>query len=345
MKERHYMSENIKVLILGELVKGSLSTNTREMLGKGRELADNVNGRLALLFLGDKLELVAEEAIAYGADDVYLAENPQLRTYQADTYLQIIEKAVKDMEPEILLMGQTSMGRDLAPHLAFRLRTGLCMDCVRLDIEPISGLVRMTRPVYGCKALTVMICKLKPQMASIRPGTMKPAELDTSRKGQVHALAADIDISQIKVKVAAKVEEQTDGVSLEDANVIVCGGRGMGSSDSFSILNELARLLGGAVGASRPPCDAGWMPSTRQIGLTGKIVSPNLYIAVAVSGSSQHMAGCAESRTIVAINKDPEANIFAVAHYGIVGDYREILPPFIRRTREILGGKGGSRCC
>lgn len=339
------MSKNIMVLILGELVKGRLSTNTREMLGGGRELADNANGRLALLFLGDKLELVAEEAIAYGADDVYLAENPQLGTYQADTYLQIIEKAVKDMEPEILLMGQTSIGRDLAPRLAFRLGTGLCMDCVRLDIEPISGIVRMTRPVYGCKALAVMICKTKPQMASIRPGTMKSAELDRSRKGQVHALATDIDMSQIRVKVMAKVEEQTDSVSLEDAKVIVCGGRGMGSSDSFSILEELARLLGGAVGSSRPPCDAGWMPSTRQIGLTGKIVSPNLYIAVAVSGSSQHMAGCAESHTIVAINKDPEANIFAMARYGIVGDYREILPPFIRRTREILEGKGGSRCC
>jgi len=339
------MSKNIMVLILGELVKGRLSTNTREMLGGGRELADNANGRLALLFLGDKLELVAEEAIAYGVDDVYLAENPQLGTYQADTYLQIIEKAVKDMEPEILLMGQTSIGRDLAPRLAFRLGTGLCMDCVRLDIEPISGIVRMTRPVYGCKALAVMICKTKPQMSSIRPGTMKSPELDMSRKGQVHALATDIDMSQIRVKVTAKVEEQTDSVSMQDAEVIVCGGRGMGSSDSFSILEELARLLGGAVGASRPPCDAGWIPSTRQIGLTGKIVSPNLYIAVAVSGSSQHMAGCAESHTIVAINKDPEANIFAMAHYGVVGDYREILPPFIRRTREILEGKGGSRCC
>jgi electron transfer flavoprotein alpha subunit len=174
---------------------------------------------------------------------------------------------------------------------------------------------------------------------------MKSAELDRSRKGQVHSLATDIDISQIRVKVTAKVEEQMDIVSLENAKVIVCGGRGMGSSDSFSILEELARLLGGAVGASRPPCDAGWMSSTRQIGLTGKIVSPNLYIAVAVSGSSQHMAGCAESHTIVAINKDPEANIFAVAHYGIVGDYREILPPFIRRTREIIEGKGESRCC
>jgi len=339
------MSKKIMVLILGELVKGNLSNITREMLGGGRGLADSVNGRLALLLLGDKLELVAEEAIAYGADDVYLAENTQLGIYQADAYLQIIEKTVKDVEPEILLMGQTSIGRDLAPRLAFRLGTGLCMDCVRLDIEPISGIIHMTRPVYGCKALAVMICKTKPQMASIRPGTMKSGEQDRSRKGRVHALATDIDTSQIRVKVTAKVAERMDSVSLEDAKVIVCGGRGMGSSDSFSILEDLARLLGGAVGASRPPCDAGWISSTRQIGLTGKIVSPNLYIAVAVSGSSQHMAGCAESHTIVAINKDPEANIFVMAHYGVVGDYREILPPFIRHTREILEGKGGLRCC
>jgi electron transfer flavoprotein alpha subunit len=160
----------------------------------------------------------------------------------------------------------------------------------------------------------------------------------------VHALATDIDTSRIRVKVTARVEERMDSVSLEDAKVIVCGGRGMGSSDSFSILEDLARLLGGAVGASRPPCDAGWISPTRQIGLTGKIVSPNLYIAVAVSGSSQHMAGCAESHTIVAVNKDPEANIFAIAHYGVLGDYREILPPFIRRIREILENKGGSGC-
>jgi len=338
------MSKNIVILILGEFVKGTLSNITREMLGGGRESADNVNGRLALMLLGDNLELAAKEAIAYGADDVYLAENPELGTYQADTYLQIIEKAVKDVKPEILLTGQTSIGRDLAPRLAFRLGTGLCMDCVRLDIEPISRIVRMTRPVYGCKALAVMICKTKPQMASIRPGTMKSGEQDRSRKGQLHALAADIDISQIRVKVTAKVDEQMDSVSLDNAKVVVCGGRGMGSADSFSMLEDLARLLGGAVGASRPPCDAGWIPSTRQIGLTGKIVSPNLYIAVAVSGSSQHMAGCAESRTIVAINKDPEANIFATAHYGVVGDYREILPPFIRHTSEILQGKGGSTC-
>jgi len=210
-----------KIVVLGELVKGYPSNVTREMLGGGRELADKANGRLGLLLLGDKLELAAEEAIACGADDVYLAENPQLGTYQADTYLQIIEKAVKDVEPEILLMGQTSIGRDLAPRLAFRLGTGLCMDCVRLDIEPTSSLVRMTRPVYGCKAMAVMICKTKPQMASIRPGAMKSAEQDRSRKGRMHALATDIDMSQIRVKVTAKVEERMDSVSLEDAKVIV----------------------------------------------------------------------------------------------------------------------------
>jgi len=231
-----------KIMILGELVKGGLSNITREMLGGGRELADNVNGRLALLLPGDRLELAAEEAITYGADDVYSAENMQLGTDPADTYLQIVEKAVKDVEPEILLMGQTSIGRDLAPRLAFRLETGLCMDCVRLDIEPVSGLLRMTRPVYGCKALAVMICKSKPQMASIRPGAMKSREQERSRRGRVHTLAADIDTSRIRVKVTARAEERMDSVSLEDAKVIVCGGRGMGSPDSFSILEDLARL-------------------------------------------------------------------------------------------------------
>lgn len=332
------MSERSRFLILGELSKGSLSANTLELLGGGRHLADSLNGTLALALLGDNLTAVGREAIAYGADEVFLADDPQLEIYQADTYLQVLERVVDMVKPEIMLMGQTSIGRDLAPRLASQLKTGLCMDCVDLSIDPDSGLMIMTRPVYGCKALAVMVCKTKPQIATVRPGAMRPVELDKSRRGEIVAVAADIDQSVIRARVVEKVEEQVQGIALEDAQVVVCGGRGMGSADSFSVLEELAQLLGGAVGTSRPPCDSGWMPSTRQIGLTGKIVRPNLYIAVALSGSSQHMAGCGDSKRIVAINKDPEANIFSAAHYGVVGDYREILPPFIRRVKQILEG-------
>jgi len=334
------MAENNRVLILGELSKGKLSAGTRELLGGGRDLSDILGGMLSLILLGDGLKAAGEESIAYGADEVYLAENPELKNYQADAYLQILETTIKNINPEILLMGQTSMGRDLAPQLAYRFKTGIAMDCVHLDVEPDPCLLRMTRPVYGCKALAVMTCKTKPQMATVRCGAMKPKEPDESRKGKVEVIPAYIDESRVRTQVLGKVEKPADGIPLEIAQVVICGGRGMGSADSFSILDELAQLLGGTVGASRPPCDAGWISSTRQIGLTGKIVRPDLYIAVALSGSSQHMAGCSDSKVIVAINKDPEANIFSLAHYGIVGDYRQILPPFIRRVRQIQESKG-----
>jgi electron transfer flavoprotein alpha subunit len=167
---------------------------------------------------------------------------------------------------------------------------------------------------------------------------MKPIEPDYSRKGKIGVISANIDESRIRTRILEKVDEPVEGIPLEAAQAVVCGGRGMGSADSFSILDELAQLIGGAVGASRPPCDAGWISSTHQIGLTGRVISPNLYIAIALSGSSQHMAGCSNSKVIVAINTDPEASIFSFANYGVVGDYREILPPFIDRVRQICEG-------
>ena len=325
------------LLIVGEITRGSLSASTLELLGGGRKLAEALNGILAIALLGHIPPAIAEEAIAHGADDVYVAENPRLEAYQAGSYLQILERAIADLRPEILLIGQTSMGRDLAPRLACRLRTGLSMDCVQLDIDPETGLMRMTRPVYGCKALAVTVCRTRPQMATVRIGALRAGEPDMSRNGRIVPIASRIDESLITERLVERIEEQQEGIPLEEAQVVVCGGRGMGSADSFTLLDELAQLLGGSVGASRPPCDAGWMPSTRQIGLTGKIVRPDLYVAVAVSGSSQHMAGCGGSGAIVAVNKDPESNIFSAAHYGVVGDYRDILPPFIKRVREIRG--------
>jgi electron transfer flavoprotein alpha subunit len=332
------MAENNRVLILGEVYKGELSSSTKELLGGSRDLADIFGGELGILLLGDDIKRAGEESIAYGADEVCLAENHLLMDYQADAYLQILEVTIKDINPDVLLMGQTSIGRDLAPRLAYRLNTGLAMDCVNLDVDPDSGLMRMTRPVYGCKALAVMTCNTKPQMATIRCGTMNPGEPDYSRKGKIEFISTNINESGIRTRILERVHEPVEGIPLEVSQAVVCGGRGMGSADSFSILDELAQLIGGAVGASRPPCDAGWVSSTRQIGLTGRIVSPNLYIAVALSGSSQHMAGCSNSKVIVAINTDPEASIFSFANYGVVGDYREILPPFIDRVRQIREG-------
>jgi electron transfer flavoprotein alpha subunit len=239
--------------------------------------------------------------------------------------------------PDILLLGQTDIGRDLAPRLAGRLQGGLAMDCLELAVDKETRLLRATRPVFGGNALATLITKsARPQMATIRSRTMAPAERDASRKGEVIPLDVTIDPLVIKVKVVEQVEEKTEGIKLEDAQVVVSGGRGIGSIDNFKMLWELARLFDGAVGGTRVACEQGWLSMTHQVGQTGKIVSPKLYIAIALSGAMQHIAGCSGSKCIVAINKDPDANIFKVAHYGIVGDYKEAMPGLIEKFKELL---------
>ncbi len=327
------------VMICGEVVGGALGPITMELLGGGRKLADELGQKLSAILLGSGLGDLAKEAVAFGADRVYAVDDPLLKSYQTDAYLAVIEKVCKDAEPEILLMGQTSMGRDLAPRLAFRLGTGLSMDCVELGIDPSTKNLLQTKPVYGGNALAVYVCESnRPQMATVRVKALDPLERDGSRQGEVVAVAAGADESIIKAKVLETVKQEVAGVKLEDADVVISGGRGLGGPEPFKDLEELAKLLGGAVGASRPPCDNGWVPSSIQIGLTGKIVSPTLYIAIAISGSSQHLAGCTGSKNIIAINKDPEANIFKVAKYGVVGDYKQALPAFMAKVKELTAG-------
>ena len=211
------------------------------------------------------------------------------------------------------------------------------MDCLGLAVDKDTRLLHATRPVFGGNAMATMISKsARPQMATIRSRTMTPAERDPSRKGEVIPLDVSIDPSAIRVKVVEQVEEKAEGVKLEDAQVVVCGGRGIGSTDNYKMLWELARLFDGAVGGTRAACEQGWVPMSRQIGQTGKIVSPKLYIAIALSGAMQHITGCTGSKCIVAINKDPDANIFKVAHYGMVGDYKEALPGLIEKLKELL---------
>jgi electron transfer flavoprotein alpha subunit len=224
---------------------------------------------------------------------------------------------------------------DLSPRLAFRLGAATILDCVDLAIE--DGKMQKTKPVYGGNALAVYVSESKPQMATIRTKAFEPLAQDTSRSGEVVNFDPGLDASAIRQKVVDRVKEEIEGIKLEDADVVVCGGRGIGSAEAFDELHELAKLMGGAVGASRPPCDSGWVPANIQIGLTGKMVAPSIYIAVALSGSSQHQAGMSGSRNIIAINKDPEANIFGIAHYGIVGDYKKILPAFKEKCQELLG--------
>jgi len=325
-------------MVCGEISEGKLAAITLELLGGGRGLADALGEELSLVLMGSGLGDLGKEAIAFGADKVYTVDDPLLKDYQTDAYVAVMEKVVKQVSPSILIMGTTSMGRDLAPRLAFRLDTAVSMDCVALEIDPGSKLLLQTRPVYGGNARAVFICEdSKPQMATVRAKTMDPRERDDARKGEVSTIEAGLDPSMIRTKVVDMVKEEVAGIKLEDAEVIVTGGRGIGSSEGFQELEPLAKALGAAIGATRPPCDNGWVPASLQVGLTGKIVSPTLYIAVALSGSSQHIAGCSGAKNIIAINKDPEANIFKEARFGVVGDYKKVLPAFTKKVQELLG--------
>jgi electron transfer flavoprotein alpha subunit len=330
------MADNKGVMILGEVTEGNLSSISTELLGCGRNLADELGQELSALLIGSAVSGCAQEAIAYGADRVYVVEDPLLEDYQADSYVAAAEKAAKESNPAILLLGQTEIGSDIAARLAFRLETAAVLDCVALEVDPDSKRLLQTKPVYGGNAQAIYVTDTDPQIATVRAKSMTPLAKDDSRQGEVVNIDAGLDASAIRTKVLEKVKEEIEGVKLEDAAVIVTGGRGIGGEEGFKQLEELARMMKGAVGASRPACDNGWMPEKAQVGLTGKIVTPDLYIAVGVSGASQHMAGCSGSKTIVAINKDGEANIFRMAHYGVVGDWKKILPAFKEKVKELI---------
>ena len=333
------MAEYKGILVCGELMDGKLASTTTELLGCGRKLADDLKEDLSCLLASDSVGEASKEAIAFGADKVYIVEHPALKEYQADSHIQVAEKLAKDISPRMILMGQTSMGRDFAPRLSFRLGTSLTTDCLDLSVDPETKLLVQTRPVYGGNAQAIFTSDVMPQMATVRTKAMSPLERDDSRKGEVIATKIGIDTSKVRTKILETVKEEAVGIKLEDAPVIVSGGRGMGGPEPFqTTLKELADLLHGAVGASRPPADNGWVPEALHIGLTGKIVAPDIYIAIAISGASQHTAGCTSSKHIIAINKDSEANIFREAELGVVGKYEDVVPALTNKLKELLAG-------
>ena len=329
------MSENKGVMIFAEVTEGKLSAITRELLGCGRKLADDLTEGLSAVISGDGITDLAQEAITAGADKVYIVDTPLLKDYQTDSYTKVMEKVVKQVMPRFLLMGQTAIGSDLAPRLAFRLGTATTTDCIELAVDADSKQLLQTRPVYGGNAMATFTSDYHPQIATVRAKVYSPLEPDNSRQGEVVNINPGLDLSAIRTSILEKVPQITEGIRLEDAVVVIAGGRGIGSAEGFKQLEELAGLLKGAVGATRPPCDNGWVPDSAQIGLTGKIIAPDLYLAIALSGSSQHISGCSGARNIIAINKDPEANIFSVARFGIVGDWKKILPAFTAKVKEL----------
>ena len=329
------MADNKGVLVVGDINEGKVAAITAEMLGAGKKLATKLGEPLCAALLGSGIKGLAAEAVAFGADKVFVVDDANLKDYQSDAYVTAAESVIKQANPRIVLLGQSTVGRDLAPRLAFRFNTSISMDCVDLDVDANKLLVQ-TKPVYGGNARAIFTTEALPQMATVRPKAMTALPRDAAKTGEVVDVASGIDPAKIKTKFVKKIKEEVAGVKLEDAPAVVAGGRGIGGPEGFKQLEELARLFKGAVGATRPAVDNNWVPATIQVGLTGKIVAPELYIAIALSGSSQHMAGCSGSKNIVAINKDPESNIFREARFGIVGDWKQALPAFTAKVKELL---------
>ena len=327
------------VMIFAETVGAALAPIAKEMCGVGRRLADTLGEPLIAALVGSDVGDAAQETIAHGADRVYVADANVLQTYQTASYCTVLGQIAEQAEPEVLLVGMSDNGRDLGPRLAFRLRTGLASDCVDLTINAETRLLEATRPVSGGNAMaTVVIEKTRPQMATVRAKTMPAAEPEAGRLGEVIAVAVAVEAASLPVTVVERVKAESEGVRLEDADIVISGGRGLkGPDDFYAILEPCAKALGGTIGASRAAVDEGWVPTQLQVGLTGKIVSPKLYVACAISGAAQHMAGCGYSKTIVAVNRDPDAPIYQRANIGIIGDYKKVIPAFQAKCAELLG--------
>jgi len=319
------------VLVLAEHSGGELLGISTELLGAARRIADASSGKVTAVSFGSGASTAARQALAFGADAALVAEDAGLDEYRNDTWTAAFSAAVQQANPAIVLLGQTTVGRDLAPRFAIRAGSAVAMDCINLQVE--GGQLVMTRPAFGGNAHAQYTCKTVPAVATLRAKSIEALEQDTSRSGEVTTLA--IDTSTGAARVVAREEVKAEGLRLEDARVIVAGGRGLGSAEGFEPLAELAGVLGGAVGSSRAVVDLGWVPLTYQIGLTGKVVTPDLYIAVGISGASQHLAGITGAKTIVAINKDKDADIFKVSRYGAVVDWKPFIAAFTEEVKKL----------
>lgn len=318
-----------KVLVFGEIREGALRNVSFEIIAAAKQVADG--GEITGLLLGGDVKSLANEMIYYGADRVITAEHEQLQLYSADAYLQAIMQVIEAEKPDALLLGHTAAGKDLAPRISGKLKAGLISDAIKVESE--GGKAVFTRPIYSGKAFEKLTVREGMVLATIRPNNISPLEKDESRSGDVTAM--NVEIKDLRTIIKEVVRKSAGGVDLTEAKVIVSGGRGVKSAEGFKPLQELADLLGGAVGASRGACDAGYCDYSMQIGQTGKTVTPDLYIACGISGAIQHVAGMSNSKVIVAINKDPEATIFNIADYGIVGNLFEVVPLMIEELKKI----------
>ena len=326
------------VMIVIEHRRGAAKKVSWQLLGEGRKLADKLETSLLALIIGHDVEHLAAESIRYGADRVYLCQAPELLDYRTRPYSRVCLSAIHEIKPEIVLYGATATGRDLAGAIATHLPTGLTADCTELDVEPHpSRLLMASRPAFSEKMMATILCKqYRPQMATARAGVFQAMAPDPERTGEVVHLEVREDYSNTAAQVIAFLEEKSS-VNLEEADIIVAGGRGLGGPEGFGLLRELAEVLGGEVGATRAAVDAGWITHEHQIGQTGHTVRPKLYIAAGISGAVQHTVGMQGSDVIIAVNKDSQAPIFQIAHYALAGDLFQIIPAL---TREFAKRRG-----
>ncbi len=323
------------VMIIAEQREGDIRKISYELVSEGRRLADSLGQGLTAVLLGSNIKDKAAKLGNYGADKVLVADDPRLEKYNTDAYVAVISEIVKANDPAILLLGASAQGKDLSARLSARLGVGMAQDCTKFEID--GGNLVATRPIYAGKAYAKLSYNNSyPQMATARPNVMTMNEPDESRTAEVVDATFTLDDSAIKAKTVEVLKDESGKVDLTEADKIVSGGRGMKGPEGYGILEELAAVMGATVGASRSAVDAGWRPQTDQVGQTGKVVSPNLYIACGISGAIQHLAGMATSKVIVAINKDPDAPIFQKADYGVVDDLFKVVPALTEEMKKMV---------
>jgi len=325
------------VWVFAEQKKGKEQSVAFELIGKARELAQKLNTHVSAVLIGNEVEKEAQLLISCGVDTVYLVESPQLANFQDEPYTNVLVNLIQKYKPEIVLCGATFIGRSLIARVAIKVDTGLTADCTGLDIDPAKKLLLQTRPAFGGNIMATIICpNHRPQMSTVRHKVFAQPSPDKARKGKIVKESFPLDALASRTTLLDIIEEVESLVNIAEADIIVSGGRAMGNHDNFKMLEELAQVLGGAVGSSRAAVDAGWMAYSHQVGQTGRTVAPKLYIACGISGQIQHLVGMQSSKVIVAINKDPEAPIFKVATYGIVGDVFQIVPALTKKFKETL---------
>lgn len=323
------------VWVIGEQNEGKVHSVTIELIGEGRKLADKLGKELSVVIAGYEIDAEVAKLLHFGVDNVYYIKNELLKEFSTEGYSSSIAEVILEKKPEIVLVGASSIGRDIAPRIAASIGTGLVADCTKLEIDEEDKKILQTRPAFGGNLMATIICpKNRPQMSTVRPGVMKKAAYNATASGKIIEITPTLKASDIRTKLIKRIKSNKKCVNLIDAKVVVSGGRGIKSKEGFELIGKLAEALNGEVGSSRACVDAGWIEQSHQVGQTGTTVRPDLYVACGISGAIQHLAGMNEAKYIVAINKNASAPIFSICDYGIVGDLKEVIPAMIESIKK-----------